>query len=145
MPAVSNWQLLVCLLVSGASHACGFAALGVALYASGSQTLAAGLLFAAVGFVTGVVRMAMFSRFDALPAQARLAAGQADGDGPSPLSDMAHATLAAMQQPRAVADVSVRTAFASAPGVAATPADAAQTEALPPNGAADRRDRATVI
>lgn len=89
------------LLVSGASTACGFAAIGVALYPHPTQMAAAATLFAGFGFVTGAVRMALPMAFDHLPAQARLAAGQPDGAAPSPLAAMAQATLTAMNTPRA--------------------------------------------
>lgn len=118
------------LLGAGLSTACGFAALGVALYAQHPRLAAAGGLFAAVGFVTGVVRMALPMAFEHLPAQARLAAGQGQGEAPSPLALMARATLAAMQQPpRSRAPVAEP---AVAPPAAAAPvaASARQTDVV---------------
>jgi len=119
------------LLVSGASTACGFAAIGVALYPHATQMVDAATLFAGFGFVTGVVRMALPMAFDHLPAQARLAAGQSAGAAPSPLAAMAQATLTAMHTPRA--------ARPAAPGGATAATDSAApaaTAAPVPGGSA---------
>ena len=91
MPSLTG-PICTALLVSGASTACGFAAVGVALYPHPAQMLGAAALFAGIGFVTGALRMALPLAFDHLPAQARLAAGQAAADAPSPLAQMAAAT-----------------------------------------------------
>jgi hypothetical protein len=112
MAALSR-AALGALVMSGASTACGFAAIGVALHPQ--QLVGAGLVFAAVGWVTGTVRMALPMAFNQLPAQARLAAGQAEGEALSPLAAMARATLATMQQPP-------RRAAAPGPAAAPTPA-----------------------
>jgi hypothetical protein len=115
------------LLVSGASTACGFAAVGVALYPHPAQMAGAAALFAGFGFVTGALRMALPMAFDHLPAQARLAAGQSDGAALSPLAAMAQATLTAMQAPRAARPAA--TAPAVVAGVAAATSPLADTAA----------------
>jgi hypothetical protein len=82
------------LLLGGASGACGFAALGVALYAQGQASAAAGL-FGAVGFVTGAVCAALPWRRGPAPAP-RPQAVSAEA-----LASMLRATLASAASERA--------------------------------------------
>ena len=58
------------LLMGGASGACGFAALGTALYAGSPVQGAAVLLFAGTGFGAGLLCGGLHVVFDGLPARA---------------------------------------------------------------------------
>lgn len=107
-------SLAVALALSAASGASGFAGLGLALYAGHPQALAAVVLFAAFGAVGGAAAFGLPRRADALPAQARLAAGLPAGDGRSNLQRLAERTLATVQQ-------SARDAAAEAPSATAAP------------------------
>ena len=75
------------LLLGGASGACGFAALGLALYATG-QPLAAATVFGAFGFAVGALCVLLTPLQQRLPAQR-----QADLPGDA-LAGMVRATLA---------------------------------------------------
>lgn len=58
----------VYLLLGGAGTACGFAGLGLALYAGSTAQAAAAALFAGVGFVAGLACGALQARLGAAPA-----------------------------------------------------------------------------
>ena len=75
------------VLLGGASGACGFAALGLALYATG-QPLAAATMFGAFGFAVGALCVLLTPLQQRLPAQRH-----ADLPG-SALAGMVRATLA---------------------------------------------------
>lgn len=87
-------RYLVVLVVSGASLACGFAGLGLALYAHG-PALAAATLFGLVGFVSGLGCAVLQTAFVGRPAP-QPAALPADE-----LAALVRATLASVAQERA--------------------------------------------
>lgn len=63
-------RLLGSLLQGGASGACGFAALGTALYAGSPAQTAAVLLFAGTGFGVGLLCGGLHAVYDGVPARA---------------------------------------------------------------------------
>ena len=82
-----GWGQALMVLLGGASGACGFAALGLALYATG-QPLAAATVFGAFGFAVGALCVLL------TPLQQRLP-GQRHADLPGEaLAGMVRATLA---------------------------------------------------
>ena len=83
------------VLVGGLSCACGFAALGVALYAQGSATAAAAALFGASGFGVGVLCAALTPWRDPPPAQRTVALSR------DALASLLRATLASAASERA--------------------------------------------
>lgn len=87
-------RYLVVLLFSGCSLACGFAGLGLALYAHG-PALAAATLFGMVGFVSGLGCAVLQTAFVGRPAP-QTAALPADE-----LAALVRATLASVAQERA--------------------------------------------
>ena len=87
-------RYLVVLLFSGVSLACGFAGLGLALYANG-PALAAAALFGMVGFVSGLGCAVLQTAFVGRPAP-QPAALPADE-----LAALVRATLASVAQERA--------------------------------------------
>ena len=119
-------RYLVVLLFSGVSMACGFAGLGLALYAHG-PALAAAMLFGAVGFATGLGCAVLQTAFVGRPAP-QPAALPADE-----LAALVRATLASVAQERS--DRSSRPGSAADRRPAAmqppTPAPAASTTPAP--------------
>lgn len=149
-------QALLLLLLGGASGACGFAALGLALYATG-QPQAAATLFGAFGFAVGALCGLVTPLRHRLPAQRH-----ADLPGDA-LAGMVRATLAqaaaerdarpgsaADRRPAGVATAAL--ALAAAPGPAdhpgplgvpaAAPASTA-TAAMAPAATGNRRQFAS--
>ena len=60
-------RLVANLLLGGASGGCGFAALGVALYAGSPAQASAAVLFAGFGFVAGLMCGGLHAVFEGLP------------------------------------------------------------------------------
>ena len=89
-------NLALAVLFGGASVACGFAALGLALYALGPDTTLAAALFGGVGFVAGVLCAGLQAVFDGLPARG-LAVARADA-----LAGIVRASLASASAERQV-------------------------------------------
>lgn len=111
-------RLALSVLFSAASAACGFAAVGLALYAQGPSAGSAALLFGAFGAVAGLLCAALHAVVDGLPAQR----GQALS-GPA-LAGLVRATLASaaaerQARPGSAADRRPAPAAPPAPVVAA--------------------------
>jgi hypothetical protein len=117
-------RLAQAVLLGGGSGACGFAALGLALYARSPSAAAAALLFGSIGFVCGVVCNGLQAVLSARPEPAPLP--------PQALAGMLRATLAAAAGDRAPRAGS---AAARRPAAAVPP----PAHAVPPKPAADRR------
>ena len=123
-------RLVANLLLGGASSACGFAAVAVALYAGNPAQAAAAVLFASVGLVAGLLCGGLHAVFDGLPVQPVAAMR------PEALASLVRATLAS-----AVAERAPRSGSAAdrqptpAQWAAAALADAAATS--PGNASAD--------
>lgn len=124
-------RLVANLLLGGASSACGFAAVAVALYAGQPAQAAAAALFASVGLVAGLLCGGLHAVFDGLPVQPVAAMR------PEALASLVRATLAS-----AVAERAPRSGSAAdrqptpAQWAAAALADAAATS--PGYASADR-------
>jgi hypothetical protein len=88
-------RLAQAVLLGGASSACGFAALGLALYARSPSALEAATLFGGIGFVCGMVCNGLQALLAGLPGH-----GQAPLQ-PQELAGMVRATLAAAAGERA--------------------------------------------
>ena len=88
-------RLVANLLLGGASSACGFAAVAVALYAGQPAQAAAAALFASVGLVAGLLCGGLHAVFDGLPVQPVAAMR------PEALASLVRATLASAVAERA--------------------------------------------
>ena len=88
-------RLAANLLLGGASSACGFAAVAVALYAGSPAQASAATLFAGFGFVAGLLCGALHAVVDGLPAQPAAAMP------PEALASLVRATLASAVAERA--------------------------------------------
>ena len=88
-------RLVANLLLGGASSACGFAAVAVALYAGNPAQAAAAVLFASVGLVAGLLCGGLHAVFDGLPVQPVAAMR------PEALASLVRATLASAVAERA--------------------------------------------
>lgn len=114
-------RLASSVLLGGASAACGFAAIGVALYAGSPAQAAAVTLFAGIGFGAGVLCGCLHAVFDGLPKRATTPdapAGDAADLHPSPAEVAATALAGAASSSLAAARLG--------PGVGA-----AETQAQP--------------
>ena len=88
-------RLIANLLLGGASGACGFAAVGIALYGGGPVQVSAAVLFAGFGFVAGLSCGGLHAVFEGLPAQPAAAMS------PAALAGLVRATLAPASAERA--------------------------------------------
>ncbi len=88
-------RLAANLLLGGASSACGFAAVAVALYAHQPAQASAAALFASVGFVAGLLCGGLHAVFDGLPVR------PATAMSPEALASLVRATLASAVAERA--------------------------------------------
>lgn len=88
-------RLVANLLLGGASSACGFAAVAVALYAGSPVQDSAAALFAGFGFVAGLLCGGLHAVFDGLPVQPAAAMP------PEALASLVRATLASAVAERA--------------------------------------------
>ncbi len=95
-------RLVANLMLGGASSACGFAAVAVALYGGGPAQASAVALFAGFGFVTGLACGGLHAVIDGPPAQPAAAMP------PKALASLVRATLA-----RAVAERAPRAGSAA--------------------------------
>lgn len=125
------------VLLGGASGACGFAALGLALYAA-AQPLAAASLFAAFGFAVGLLCALLTPLRQQLPAQRQ---AELSGDA---LASMVRATLAQASAERgarsgSAADRRPADVAAAALALAAVPAAVAVAAPAPAPAAASAR------
>jgi hypothetical protein len=135
-------RLVLALLASGASVACGFAALGLALYARSPAAEAAAGFFAAIGFCAGLVCGGLHAVFDGLPAPATTSLP------PEALAGLVRATLgsaaaeSASARPGTAADRQASPADLAAAALAASARSAAACThpgAAPAPAAASRR------
>ena len=116
---------VLAVLMGGASGACGFAALGVALYAS-MQAQTAALLFAGFGFASGALCAL-------LPSLRRRLATHRHAELPGPaLAGMVRATLAgaAAEQPARSGSTAQRRPAEAAAAALAAAADTASPDAV---------------
>ena len=88
-------RLVAHLLLGGASAACGFAAVGVALYAGTPAQASAAGLFAGFGFVAGLLCGGLHAVLDGLPVQPEAPMP------PEALASLVRATLATATAERA--------------------------------------------
>lgn len=88
-------RLAAHLLLGGASSACGFAAVAVALYAGSPAQVSAVALLAGFGFVTGLACGGLHAVIDGLPAQPAAAMP------PAAVASLVRATLASAVAERA--------------------------------------------
>lgn len=134
-------RLVANLLLGGASSACGFAAVAVALYAGNPAQAAAAVLFASVGFVAGLLCGGLHAVFDGLPVKPVAAMR------PEALASLVRATVAsavaeraprsgsaAGQQPTPAqwAAAALADAAATSPADASADAPAAAARSTPP-------------